>query len=332
MFRRIKHIRSEFPKAHSGDVAARLRREIADAESQADEPLVHPLPTPTRTLYVFIETTPHMVQLDLVHEYLVSELPAAMTTAGVERVSFVALGSDGSAADAAPSLASEPLDCSDPAMLEKADAWLRSISGPAATRETSSRGSSASYRLSKALRWATAADALGSGCSVVLLVACSRPSDLEVCIGLLRRSEVVLRVGGVFGAAPEDPEPALQRLADAAAPGSSLQLFFGPAYWTRFVAARSRQLERVEREAQESADKSGDGGEGEIVSAKVFEMRLIERIMRECYAEEQQCEEELVCASRVLERTLVDQEDILAVLHEKAPLALSPPAAQLTAR
>ena len=28
---------------------------------------------------------------------------------------------------------------------------------------------------------------------------------------------------------------------------------------------------------------------GEVVSAKVFEMRLIERIMRECYVEEPRC-------------------------------------------
>jgi len=280
-----------------------------------------------------------MVQLDLVREHLKKELPAVIASAGVERISFTAL--DGSGKTDVPSLGSEPLLCADPATLKMADDWLGSLCASVATQESAPRGrgagaSSNSYRLSPALRWVTSFEALSGGGSMVLLLACSRPSDsdLEVSIGIVRRSEVVLQVAGVFGTSPEDPEPSLQRLADAAAPGSMLHLFFGQTYWTRFIAARSKQLERVEREARlldgESPDKSGDDGQGEIVSAKVFEMRLIERIMRECYSEEQQCEEELVCASRVLERTLVDQEDILAVLHQKAPMAI--PAAPLTAR
>merc|ERR1712039_253624 len=52
-----------------------------------------------------------------------------------------------------------------------------------------------------------------------------------------------------------------------------------------------------------------------VVSPKVFEMRLIERIMWECYIEELRCEEELSCAGKVLERTLVDREDILATMR-----------------
>ena len=83
--------------------------------------------------------------------------------------------------------------------------------------------------------------------------------------------------------------------ADAGAVGSSLRLFFGPTYWSNFAAARTRQLESLLKRTvakpswneAEGADGLADGGdENEIVSPKVFEMRLIERIMRECYVED----------------------------------------------
>ncbi|CAK0814172.1 unnamed protein product [Prorocentrum cordatum] len=57
--------------------------------------------------------------------------------------------------------------------------------------------------------------------------------------------------------------------------------------------------------------------EGEVIDGKVFQMRLIERVLRECYAEEQRCEEELRCAARLLDRTLVDPQEVRAAMREQ---------------
>merc|ERR1712137_694821 len=105
-----------------------------------------------------------------------------------------------------------------------------------------------------------------------------------------------------------------QELVDAAAPSSSLRIFFGREYWSKFIAVRQQQIEVAEQNGSAS-EMIGNQNADEIVSPKVFEMRLIERVMRECYSEEQQCEEELTCATRVFERTLIDSEDIVAVLR-----------------
>jgi len=164
---------------------------------------------------------------------------------------------------------------------------------------------------------------LGPGGGALLLVACNPPADVEGAVELLRRSDMVLQVAGVFGASPEDPEPVMERLVDAAAPGSALHLFFGPEYWRRFAALQRRRLATLREdegvaEAAALAGGEGAGAEdegGEIVEPKVLEMRLIERIMRECYVEEQRCEQELVCASKVLDRTLVAPEDIQAAMR-----------------
>mmetsp|Transcript_53946 Transcript_53946/g.94603 ORF Transcript_53946/g.94603 Transcript_53946/m.94603 type:complete len:516 (+) Transcript_53946:116-1663(+) len=337
MLRRIRDIRQELPQAHARDVAARIRREIADAREQAKQPLVHPIPRSTGTVHVFIEATPSMVQFGSVCQNLAVELPAALAAAGVRQVSFSVIGGgcNSSRAENLPML--PPLDCNDAGAMQAACEWLRSLPeavAPLTAREEGAapqkggkrrrgkRRSTAGSRVLSALRWATTSDALSERSTVVLFIASSTPSDLEASIALIRRSSVVLQVIGVFGASPEDPEPALQGLADAAEPGSFLQLFFGPAYWREFVAVRERQLQRVEEEIASAnsavgvaGSRCGENAGTEIVSPKVFEMRLIERIMRECYAEEQQCEEELTCASRVLDRTLVDREDILSVLR-----------------
>ena len=163
------------------------------------------------------------------------------------------------------------------------------------------------------------AEALGPGGGAVLLVACSPPADLEESVGIARRSELVLQIAGVLGTSREDPELALQQLADAAAPGSGLHLFFGSDYWERFAGLRRRQLEKLERRPASGSARDSAG-----VSTKVFEMRLIERQLRECFVEEQRCEDELTCASRVLSRTLVDREDVLAVLQDQVPASASP--------
>lgn len=337
MLKRMRDIRQELPQAHAKDVAARIRWEIADAKEQAKQPLVHPIPPSTGTVHVFVEATPSMVQFGSVCQTLAVELPAALAAASVGQVSFsvIGSGSNGTTREALPML--PPLDCNDAGAMQTACEWLRSLpeavapliardEGPAppkgGKRRRGKRRSTAGSRVLSALRWATTLYAPSERSTMVLFIASSTPTDLEASIALIRRSSVVLQVIGVFGASPEDPEPALQQLADAAETGSFLRLFFGPAYWREFVAARERQLQRVEQEIASASSavgvagsRCGDSGGTEIVSAKVFEMRLIERIMRECYAEEQQCEEELTCATRVLDRTLVDRDDILSVLR-----------------
>jgi len=277
--------------------------------------LVAALPAETSALHVFLEVTPYMLQLELACQHLLQELPAVLAAAGVHRLSFSILGDD-SVKNDLPTL--PPFDCNDPEAVNVASEWLKSLRAPAPPDTLPDKKSKASggFSFARALRWATTSEALlGSTNSSVLLLACSKPADLEACIGLARRSNVSLQVVGVFGRSPEDPESGLQELVDAAAPGSSLKLFFGPSYWSKFIAARERQL----RVAEESAGASGTAdrlaGDTEIVSAKVFEMRLIERVMRECYSEEQQCEAELTCATRVFERTLIEREDLLGVLR-----------------
>lgn len=333
MLRRIRDIRQELPQPLARDIAARLRHEVADARHRAEDPLIHALPSSTRTLHVLLEVSAHMTQLGLICEQLLRELPTELARAGVEQVSFTALGGfSGAGGCAVPAL--EPLGCDDPATLGMAADWLRGVCATAAAKRKKGVPSKQKFgkggsgggpgagglRLAKALCWATTADALSEDGSTVLLVVCSCPLDLEESSGLLRRSGAVLQVAGVFGSSPEDPEPALQQLVDNAAPGSSLRLFFGPWYWSQFISAREKKLELLRNEGEGAMpDKCSDDDDREIVSTKVFEMRLIERVMRECYAEEQQCEEEIACAGRVLERSLVDREDILAVLRQQRP-------------
>lgn len=157
---------------------------------------------------------------------------------------------------------------------------------------------------------------------------------MEDCVELVRQSNALIQAVGVFGGSPEDPEPALQRLVDASGDddeasmqshGSSLRLYFGQEYWTKFAASQRQRLCQLEQLLEEEkskalwADHDSSANAGEVISAEIFEMRLIERVMRECYVEEQCCEEELVCAGRVLERTLVDREEVLAAMREQDP-------------
>ena len=58
---------------------------------------------------------------------------------------------------------------------------------------------------------------------------------------------------------------------------------FGESYWDAFAAARRKQLE---------ATAAVSNSDGETVSGEMLEIRLLERIMRECYVDEQRCEEE----------------------------------------
>eukprot|EP00927_Polykrikos_kofoidii_P061304 TRINITY_DN56159_c0_g1_i1.p1 TRINITY_DN56159_c0_g1~~TRINITY_DN56159_c0_g1_i1.p1 ORF type:complete len:559 (-),score=83.79 TRINITY_DN56159_c0_g1_i1:211-1887(-) len=371
MLRRIRKIRNEFPAVHAYEQANRLQREIAEAESRINEPLVVPLPPKTPTLHVFVDVSRHMVQLDLVRSRLLEELPMVLESAGTRRVSFAALGAE---TCGAPQYTG-PRNCSGAQdILHAANEWLQDIvaekiavsclavrdsnehsmnegttaaakklnacataadngtyvgssqfSKPPAPRSNKD-SNSCHIKLAGLLRKATSADALCDGdASVVLLIASSCPmaEELEACTALMRRSSTILQVVGVFGSSPQDPEPSLKQLSEAGAPGSSLRLFFGPIYWTNFARSRSLQMERVERELRkqrgdrESTDRPGGDDDNEIVSSKVFEMRLIERVMRECYVEEQRCEEELVCATKLLERKALDREEVVAAFRHQ---------------
>lgn len=335
MLKRMRVIRDDFPEAQAQDIIARLEREIADAEGRKDAKLLaslQSLPESTTAIHIFLEMTSYMMQVELVCEHLIAELPTVAAEKGIQQVSFSVLSpSSRDQEGALPSYA--PFDVTDSGSWRSACEWLASLRSPGKAGDSteSSGRSHAGFHLSGALRWATTSGAFsGDSSPAVVVVACSSPDDIDACKGLVRRSHVNLQIIGVFGLCPHDPEPSFQELADHAERGSALQLFFGPTYWTQFIAARQRQLRSAEASLAESARGKGMlSSDGEIVSAKVYEMRLIERFMRECYSEEQQCEQELTCATQVLERTLIDREDLLAVLrgdNGHGQLALSAPA------
>lgn len=330
MLKRIRHIRQDFPQIEARDASARLRREIDDAQARADEQLLVKFPASERvsTLHIFLEVSPQMIQLEMVCRQLIQELPAALETASVQRVSFNILGSGSpnhstsAPGDQVSMLA--PFDCQDSAAWTAACAWLLSLRSSAPLNETPQGKEHRALHFTNGLRWVTTSeafsvDSVAQSKPAVLLLACSKPADLEACIDLARRSSVPLHIVGVFGLSAEDPEPGLQQLTDAAAEGSSFRLFFGSVYWSQFISTREQQLRVLHERSEDSLQGVGAAdkisGDNEIVSGKIFEMRLIERVMRECYSEEQQCEEELTCATRVFERTLIEREDLLAVLR-----------------
>lgn len=323
---RIQTIRQDFPHIHARDVILRLQREIAEAKGRVEEPLLQPFSEDTRTLHIFLEATPHMIQLELVCQYLLQELPCLLADSCVERVSLTALKANVVKSTMGPKFPSlAPFDWKDPDSWSVACEWLAALKpqSVSSSKANKNKGGARSqgFTFANEFRWASTCDALENGKNVVLLLACSEPVDLDACIGLARRSNAVLQIVGVFGLSQDDPESGLQQLVDAAIPNSSLRMFFGSAYWKQFMAVRERQLQQAEQSewgVEASAAFVGNQGENEIVSGKVFELRLIERIMRECYSEEQQCEEELTCATRVFERTLVDTEEISAVLRDRS--------------
>jgi hypothetical protein len=326
MLGRINTIRQDFPQIQARDAILRLQNEIAEAKNRQDEMLLQPLSEEIQVLHIFLDSTSHMIQLELVCQYLLRELPSVLGNSSVQQISLTALraGPASDNVDNIPTLA--PFDWKDSDSWKVACEWLASLQPQLAVdkqnKKQKSRAVSGGVSLERALRWASTSDAFdnGNGKSMILLLACSEPVDIDACIGLGRRSNALLHIIGVFGLSPDDPEAGLQRLADAAIAGSSLRMFFGSTYWNQFVAVRERQLQQAEQSEwglEAASTFIGNQSDNEIVSGKVLEMRLIERIMRECYSEEQQCEEELTCATRVFERTLVDSEDITAVLRDR---------------
>jgi len=179
-------------------------------------------------------------------------------------------------------------------------------------------GGSRRLELAEALGQSIIADVMAGNGGAALVIACSPPSDAEACEALLRRSKMELFISGVLGASPEDPETAFEGLVNAAAPGSKLHLWFGPDYWKKFAEARQRQLDfmqafnpelKEERLPDEAAKLSG-----EVIGSEMLEIRLLERIMRECYVDEQRCEEELTCLNRILAKSLFDGDEIKEAL------------------
>eukprot|EP00440_Ansanella_granifera_P032745 gb/GFBE01035526.1/.p1 GENE.gb/GFBE01035526.1/~~gb/GFBE01035526.1/.p1 ORF type:complete len:480 (+),score=99.40 gb/GFBE01035526.1/:1-1440(+) len=345
VLRRIKNIRQRLPKAHPRLAAERLEREIKDAEVHAQEPLVRPLPAGTSRLIVFVEASPRMVQLDLVCQHLASELPSAMEAAGTSMLSLIAVGSHQQSSDKkGKSNKTDATIEQDVPDLELSNAlspegrraladWLQRLSAAHPHAAASSQKAGASlggpgeekarscgsshFRLAEALKRGTMADALAGGGGTALLVACSPPTDVEACEGQLRRSKLVLQVVGVLGASPVDPEAAFEKLVLESSPGSRLHLWFGQPYWESFAHARRRQLDYMRAfNPQLIHDEEGSSlpesakATGEVVSGEMLEIRLLERIMRECYVDEQRCEEELSCLNRVLDKTLVDPDEV----------------------
>lgn len=311
MLKRIQDIRGALPPTGPREQAARLGRELALAEARIAEPLVHTLPREARVLHVLVEVSPEMTQLDLVCQRLAEELPDVLAAADVQYITFTPLSTLKKSAglgDVVPAALEEPIQVNAADSWAVAQAWLEQLAN-AKTSLTARRAKEGGLRVAPALRRLATADSLGPGGGSLLLVACSPPADADAAVELLRRSEMVLQVAGVFGASEEDPESELERLADAAAEGSHFRLFFGPEYWMRYAAIQRGRFEQL---AEKLPVGSGDHATDDdpLVEPTVFELRLIERVMRECYVEEQRCEEELVCAGHLLARTLVPPEDV----------------------
>ncbi|CAE8593297.1 unnamed protein product, partial [Polarella glacialis] len=356
ILRRFKNIRKKLPKAHPRLAAERLEREIHDAQARALDQLIRPLPKSARRLTVFVEASPRMVQLSLVCKQLADELPVILKEAGISLVTLVAVGGgvcsqstvqlpcaegkkgskvrqggkDKGASDEAQLPELELAEVNTTEGVEATVDWLRRLSHAANSLGGVAPGGGR-LRLAHALTRATTADALAGGGGAALLVACSPPSETEVCEALLRRSKMVMQIAGVLGSSPEDPEQSMEKLVNAAAPGSKLHLWFGKEYWMSFAAAREKQLEFMRAFNPRLHDDEGSAydpdvvhqnrGFGEVISADILEIRLLERIMRECYVEEQRCEQELQCAGRVLARTLVDPEDVKAAMKQQQVVA-----------
>merc|ERR1712216_1110382 len=132
MLKRIQIIRQDFPQAQASDIAIRLRREIDYAQGCTSESLLRELPASASALHVFLELTPYMLQLEMVCQHLVNELPARLAAAGVKRVSFSILASGSSVGDdglgALPTIA--PFDFNELEAWAAACDWLLSLRAP----------------------------------------------------------------------------------------------------------------------------------------------------------------------------------------------------------
>eukprot|EP00439_Symbiodinium_sp_Y106_P045406 s3853_g5.t1 len=238
---------------------------------------------------------------------------------------------------------------------------VRLFAEVAARAKRKKRGSTRIAPMARQLRRAITADAL-TGRGAALFILCSPPADAEDCEVLLRRSEFTLQIAGVLGGCPEDrlwpdpsasaqsfpafvpkkpakvqmrdqdPEVCFERLVKVAAAGSELHLWFGETYWTAFAEARHRQLQCLQEIMEEEGGSPTAallGASREVVSGSILDLRLLERIMRECYVDEQRCDEELQLLTRLLARDLYGPEEIKMAMRPKAvrstAVAVPPP-------
>ncbi|CAK9054336.1 Dynein axonemal heavy chain 9 (Axonemal beta dynein heavy chain 9) (Ciliary dynein heavy chain 9), partial [Durusdinium trenchii] len=308
MLRRIHEIRQSLPKAEPEESRKCWEKELKEAEHRRNEPLVRAFPPNIRHVTVFLEVSMHMVQLELVGRHLKEELWPRLVASQVECLTLVAL--DGREIEVE---VTETGRASLTAFLDVLDPppprCLHSTQSQ--SRRSRSTGTAPELFMAPQLSKAIATDALlGHGAG--LFVLCSKPADLEECEVLLKRSQLILQLCGVLGASPDDPEHSYERLVKAAAPGSALHLWFGAPYWDAFAAERRQHLEALRPLLQETQRLGGRLpaqlgvlGDGEVVSGAVLEIRLLERVMRECYVDEQRCEEELKILTQLLSKVSV---------------------------
>ncbi|CAK9046456.1 unnamed protein product [Durusdinium trenchii] len=316
MLRRIHEIRQSLPKAEPEESRKCWEKELKEAEHRRNEPLVRAFPPNIRHVTVFLEVSMHMVQLELVGRHLKEELWPRLVASQVECLTLVAL--DGREIEVE---VTETGRASLTAFLDVLDPppprCLHSTQSQ--SRRSRSTGTAPELFMAPQLSKAIATDALlGHGAG--LFVLCSKPADLEECEVLLKRSQLILQLCGVLGASPDDPEHSYERLVKAAAPGSALHLWFGAPYWDAFAAERRQHLEALRPLLQETQRLGGRLpaqlgvlGDGEVVSGAVLEIRLLERVMRECYVDEQRCEEELKILTQLLSKELVEPHEVSVV-------------------
>eukprot|EP00435_Cladocopium_sp_Y103_P072714 s636_g41.t1 len=253
-----------------------------------------------------------LVQLDLVCRHLKTELWPRLERAGAQSLTLSTLGTGSRARSAGRDL---EVECSQ----EGRQIFEEFLDKVCQEREkVGEKGQGKAICMAKRLRKAIDADAL-LGRGAALFVLCSVPADAAECEQLLCRGQFTLQITGVLGGSWEDPEICYERLIAAAAPGSALHLWFGEDYWNAFRAARRRQLESLsEGDAQDSLACS----DGEVVSGEMLELRVLERLMRECYVDEQRCEEELKIMSQVLAKELCEAQDVKAA--RQSPRGFAP--------
>jgi len=324
LLQRLDNIRKGNPPKTDA-LISRLRREIKAAEmNMTQECLVPALPADAHDLHVLVEVTPAMVQLGMVCAQLAEELPLRMQQTGVRRLHLRALvpRSSRSSQKIAPQLpaALNDVDCSDESSGEVWQSWLESLAKvslgddePLATgRGGRSPLKETTVELAPLLRRLVTQESFDVAHSAVVLIACSAPLDFDCCLKLLRKSQISLQIGGVFGLAPEDPEQAFEQMVGAGAVTSQLKLFFGRTYWQRYITVQQQELERLCKQVQDCPEEALH--DSSLVSSAALEYRLIERFMRECFAEEQRCVEEIVCACDVLRCKPLGVEEAAAAM------------------
>ncbi|CAL1171247.1 unnamed protein product [Cladocopium goreaui] len=307
MLRRIKDIRATLPKAHPAESRACWEKELHEAEQRlSEECLVRQFPNGVKHVTVFLEISQQMVQLDLVCRHLKTELWPRLERAGAQSMTLSTLGTGSRAR-----WRDLEVECS-----QEGRQLFEEFLDKVCQERPAAGGQGKAICMAKRLRKAIDADAL-LGRGAALFVLCSVPADAAECEQLLCRGQFTLQITGVLGASCEDPEICYERLIAAAAPGSALHLWFGEDYWKAFRAARRQQLESLSGDAQDSL-----ASDGEVVSGEMLELRVLERLMRECYVDEQRCEEELKIMSQVLAKELCEAHDVKAV--RQSPRGFAP--------